>query len=262
MGFWALQKWLFYDALLDLVPKEAKVENCVIGRHWVMVESDLGEAGLAHFLGGESAAQLPDPASFIGQNLWEVAKLVKSWDNFAAAIGLSAINSAANSRLSHLIDDKASLDPRKDCAFDFFLDKTRGRKVTVVGHFPHLDKIAKVATLTILERNPQAGDLPDPAAEYVLDDQDAVFLTGTTIINKTLPRLLELTQGKEVFLVGPSVPMFSELFKFGVTSLSGTLVADRKKMAEAIAAGLSEEIFQNGGLMVNIYREDLANAKI
>ena len=143
----------------------------------------------------------------------------------------AAINAAANSRLSSLITPETLAAPRLGSAFDYFLDRVKGLKVAVVGHFPKLESLAEETTLTILERQPQPGDLPDPAAEYVLEDQDAVFLTGTTIINKTLPRLLELAEGKDVFLVGPSVPMFEELFKFGLASLSGTLVADPKDLA-------------------------------
>jgi uncharacterized protein (DUF4213/DUF364 family) len=91
-----------------------------------------------------------------------------------------------------------------------------------------------------------------------LDEQEAVFLTGTTIINKTLPRLMELSQGKDVFLVGPSVPMFPELFKFGFASLSGTLIANFKSMSSAVSEGMSEEIFHHGGLMINLLRESYA----
>ncbi|MDR1873247.1 MAG: DUF364 domain-containing protein [Deltaproteobacteria bacterium] len=256
MGTLARPKWLFYDFLLDLVPSEARVKNCVTGEHWVMVETDSGGCGLAHFLKRTGPTSAPDPKSFLNRPLSELASLVKSWDNSTAAMGLAAINAVANANLQDLKENPAP--PKSACAFDFFLDRTRGRRVAVVGHFPNLDKIADVAKLTILERNPQPGDLPDPTAEYVLDEQDVVFLTGTTIINKTLPRLMELAQGREVYLVGPSVPMFPELFKFGFASLSGTMVINPESMAQAVSQGLSEEIFTHGGLMVNLLKENYA----
>jgi uncharacterized protein (DUF4213/DUF364 family) len=252
------RKWLFYDALLDLVPPEAKVKSLVAGLHWFLLESDQGGLGLAHRLKQDLPSSAPDPLSLVGQPLRAAAALVKSWDNDSAAIGLAAINSAANARLSRLLaaDAPGPANLTEGSAFDYFLERTRGRKVAVVGHFPNLENLAEAATLTILERRPQPGDLPDPAAEYVLEEQDAVFLTGTTILNKTLPRLLDLSQGKDVFLVGPSVPMFPELFKFGFASLSGTLVANRDDLAQAVAEDLSEEIFQRGGRMVNLSREN------
>ncbi|MDR2142170.1 MAG: DUF364 domain-containing protein [Deltaproteobacteria bacterium] len=257
MGFLAQQKWLFYDTLLSLIPPAVTVKSCVVGPYWTLVESDQGAVGLAHRLSQNLPAEAPSPDSLTGRPLVEVAQLVKSWDLTSAALGLAAINAAANARLSSLVATRDNnYSPRGGCAFDFFLDRVRGRRVTVVGHFPNLEKMAQVADLTILERQPRPGDWPDPAAEYILDEQQAVFLTGTTIINKTLPRLLELAQGRDIFLVGPSVPMFPELFKFGFTSLSGTLIIDFPAMAAAVAQGCAEEIFERGGLMVNLLRED------
>ncbi|MDR1085832.1 MAG: DUF364 domain-containing protein [Deltaproteobacteria bacterium] len=256
MGLRSLQKWLFYDTLLGLVPENSKVKNVAAGPHWVVIESDQGGLGMAHCLKQNLPSRAPNHQDLIGQPLARVAGLVKSWDLVTASIGLAAINAAANARLEPL---KQSLQPdssKVGCAFDFFLDKVRGKKVAVVGHFPNLEKMAEAATLTILERHPQPGDLPDPAAEYILDEQDAVFATGTTIINKTFPRLLELSQGADFYLVGPSTPMFPELFKFGLTSLSGTLVRNYPPMAAAVSEGLSEEIFHHGGIMVNLLKED------
>ncbi|MDR1394925.1 MAG: DUF364 domain-containing protein [Deltaproteobacteria bacterium] len=248
-------KWDFYDLLLDLVPLEAKVKNCTRGPHWVAVESDQGGMGLAHCLPQSWPSTAPDGQSLAGKPLKEAAELVKSWDFVTASMGLAAVNAAANQRLMLRPDFSAGEKSPAGCAFDFFLDKVRGRKVAVVGHFPNLEKIAAACSLTILERNPQPGDLPDPAAEYILPEQGAVFLTGTTIINKTLPRLLELSQGADIFLVGPSTPMFPELFRYGLTSLSGTLVQSYPAMAQAVSEGLSEEIFQHGGLMINLLKE-------
>jgi uncharacterized protein (DUF4213/DUF364 family) len=256
MGIVALQKWLFYDTLLSLIPPQAVVVNCVAGRYWYLVETNEGGIGLSHLLKQDAPSTVPKPLDIIGRPLSEVAALVKSWDIPSAALGLAAINAAANARHKELIEAGIGSKARQGCAFDFFLERLRGKKVAVVGHFPNLEKIAEVADLVILERHPQPGDLPDPAAEYILEERDAVFLTGTTIINKTLPRLLELSQGKEVFLVGPSAPMFPELFKFGFASLSGTLIANPPAMAAAVAGDLSEEIFHHGGLMINLLREN------
>jgi uncharacterized protein (DUF4213/DUF364 family) len=253
MGYLAAYKWYFYNTLLNLVPKTATVTNCALSRAWVMVESDLGGTGLAHFLGEGEDGQIPKPSSLIGQPLIEVAKRVKSWDNGSAAIGLAAINAAANSRLGSLITPETLAAPRLGSVFDYYLDRVKGLRVAVVGHLPNLESWEEETTLTILERHPQPGNLPYPAAEFVLEDQDAIFLTGATIINKTFPHLLELAVGRRVFLVGPSVPMFEELFKYPLASLSGTLVADPKDLAAAINEGLAEEIFERGALMVNLF---------
>ena len=50
--------------------------------------------------------------------------------------------------------------------------------------------IAPLCRLSILERDPVLGDYPDSACEYILPEQDYVFITGMTLVNKTLPHLL------------------------------------------------------------------------
>jgi uncharacterized protein (DUF4213/DUF364 family) len=129
----------------------------------------------------------------------------------------------------------------------------RGKKVAVVGHFPRLEKLRDAAReFSIIERDPQPGDLPDAAAEYLLPAMEVVFITGSSLANKTLPRLLELTANAYVGLVGPSVPMTPILFQEGIDSLSGTVFLDFPRIAKAIAAGESSSLFRHGGFRVNL----------
>ena len=114
-------------------------------------------------------------------------------------------------------------------------------RVTVVGHFPHVDRIAEYADLTVLERNcTQALDTPDPACEYVLPKSDYTFITGVTIINKTAPRLLDLTKYGTTVMVGPSVVMSPFLFDWGVEMLAGSVVADPDKARFAVMNGAGQ----------------------
>ena len=74
--------------------------------------------------------------------------------------------------------------------FDSILPAIKGRKVAVIGRFPNLEPLAAQCRCTSGNRRPQSGDFPDPACEYLLPSMDYVFITGSTFINKTLPRLL------------------------------------------------------------------------
>ncbi|MEN6473015.1 MAG: DUF364 domain-containing protein, partial [Syntrophaceae bacterium] len=94
------------------------------------------------------------------------------------------------------------------------------------------------------------GDLPDPAAEYILPLQDAVFITATTLINKTLPRLIELSRESFVVLVGPSTPLTPVLFDYGVKALAGTVVVDEAKVWRHVAEGGERSVFSHGARMV------------
>ena len=114
-------------------------------------------------------------------------------------------------------------------------------RVVVVGHFPHVERIEEYARLTVLERKcSQAGDVPDPACEYVIPGADYLFMTGVTIINKTAPRLLELARNATTVLVGPSVIMSSVLFEQGADALAGSVVADPEKARFAIKNGTGQ----------------------
>ena len=108
----------------------------------------------------------------------------------------------------------------------------------------------------MLERIPGTDDLPDPACEYVLPEQDYVFITATAIINKTLPRLLELSRGATVFLVGPSTPFTPVLFQHGIHTLAGTVVLEPDSVWRAAQEGAARSVFEYGAQMVKVSRED------
>lgn len=130
---------------------------------------------------------------------------------------------------------------RKMDAFELHrprIEASASKNVVVVGHFPHVERIAEYANLTVLERNCAHDlDTPDPACEYVLPDADFAFFTGVTLINKTAPRLLELASGAETVLVGPSVVMSPTLFEHGADVLAGSVVADPEKVRFAVKNG-------------------------
>ncbi len=98
----------------------------------------------------------------------------------------------------------------------------------------------------ILERQPMADDYPDPACEYLLPDADWVFLSGTTIINKTFPRLAELSQQATTVLMGPSVPWLPQLHEFGIDYIAGITVTDASLLYQTLSEGGGVKIFENG----------------
>ncbi|MEA1945155.1 MAG: DUF364 domain-containing protein [Euryarchaeota archaeon] len=111
------------------------------------------------------------------------------------------------------------------------------KKIAMVGHFPMVDDLRKVADeLWVMERQPQKGDLPDTAAEHLIPQADIVAITSSAIVNKSIERLLELSQGFTIVL-GPGTPMSEVLFDYGVDMIAGIRVADEATMMAKIAQG-------------------------
>jgi uncharacterized protein (DUF4213/DUF364 family) len=144
-------------------------------------------------------------------------------------------------------------DDRK--AFEVWLEKVRGKKVAVIGHFMHLEQtLGGSCELSILERRPGPGDYPDSACEFILPEQDFVFSTGVTLINKTLPRLLELSRRQGMILAGPTVPLAPPLFGFGALDLQGLVITDPDLCREVISGKAESASVFDAGKRISIAR--------
>ena len=248
--------WEIYDTLIETVPPDSQVQACLAGQHWFAVRSE--GTGLA-MTPREGDGCLPRAGEMAGTPTRDLAASLKSWNLHEAALGLAAINSALNAGTS--IERSAGLrvgeQPDED-VFTSLLGEFRGRKVAVVGHFRNLERVQAVCDLSILERLPQPGDFPDPACEWILPEQDYVVITATTLINKTLPRLLELSRNARVVLAGPSTPLTPKLFQFGIDMLAGLVVEDETKVWTVIQEGGRHQIFDRGSRKVHLTREAAA----
>lgn len=150
--------------------------------------------------------------------LKQAAAFVKSWDFREAALGLATINASVNRR------ERFGSQENPD-AFLRFRDRCEGGKVAVIGRFAYLEKrLEGLCDMYVLERAPSGDDYPDPACEYLLPDMDVIFITGSTVQNKTMPRLLELSKDAFTIISGPSAPMDDVLFQMGADALCGFCV--------------------------------------
>lgn len=253
--------WEIYDMLIEGVPEDIAVTDYALGTSWSYVAAECG-CGVAMTMRG--GAQ-----SMRGKNeriatLKDMARLVKSWNLQDSVLGVAALN-AWYSRCDLLdswgavYEEAAELrrEDRKHEALQEFRLAMMGRKVTVIGHFPQVGALSEYcAELTVLERNPHDTDLPDSACEYVLPTQDLVFITGTTITNKTLPRLLELARRAVTVMTGPSVVADPRLFECGVDVLAGSVVADPELVAFLVKNGRGN-LFGKALRMMRVVRPGL-----
>lgn len=246
--------WKLYDDLLEGIPSDLVIEDCLVGIHWILVRSSgigmampPGEGSPRHGLG-------PD---LRGRKVREIAQSAKSWNFLEAAIGIAAMNSWYNSPAVLATTWKGGVAGASDSnLFEEWEGRLEGRKVAVIGHFPGLEKLASKCRLSILERKPLDGDFPDPACEYVLPEQDVVVATGTTLMNKTLPRLLALSQG-EFALTGPTTPLSPVVLRHGATQLAGSAVLDERSVWSHVAQGGDRSVFRHGTKMIRFSAKDL-----
>lgn len=247
-------EWNLYKRLIEGIPEDIKVKDYWIGSHWIMLEAECGFGMSMLTRGGSGSFSLNSQPLYM--TLRDVACLATSWNFMEASVGIAALNAwySSGERIEEagmIIESKTSND-----AFDLYKKNCVGKKVAIIGHFPLVERLADECELTILEREPQAGDIPDPACEYVIPHQDINFITGITLTNKTITRLLELARNAKgnVVMVGPSVVPSSVFYDFGVDCLAGSVIVDPERARSAILHGATSQIFGKGVEKMRIER--------
>jgi len=128
------------------------------------------------------------------------------------------------------------------------IDLSVKKQVCVVGAF--LSYIKKVAesnsVLKIIELNENAVPdeyrryfVPSHLSEEVISQSDVVIITGSSLANNTLDKLMEVVPEKaRVILVGPTSGLIPDvLFSLGVDIIGATYITDSDKMFELVAEG-------------------------
>jgi len=234
-----------YDLLLESSRSQATVQEIVIGLTWTFCRAE----GIGLCMSpGQPNRTLSWSGTLVGRAIADLTPWVRSWDSYQATIGMAAINSVINSA-SPLLPQAQPLSPQGSAnlaVFEHFLPLIRGKRVAIIGRYPGLAQYEQEADITVLERQPIAQDLPDTACEYLLPEADWVFLTATSIANKTFPRLVELSQQAELVLMGPTTPWLPELADMGINYLAGVNITHPDGLRQTIAEGGGTRIFDGG----------------
>lgn len=221
-----------YEGIIDAVPRGLRVTETCRGERWSMAFNEKN-AAVAMFTPGSSIPPL-FPEGLNGLEVHQAAEGIKSWNFAEASMALAAVNSALNTearvRALHAED---SMDRYYTQGLDF-----KGKTVGLIGHLngpPEMRRDAK--TVYTLEKAPQEGDYPDSACDWLLPRCDIVIITGSSLINKTLPHLLSLCRGAYTILTGPSVPLCPALLEQGIDRIAGMVVTDSEGMKNSVLSG-------------------------
>jgi len=221
-----------YEALAAGVTSEAPVLEAVFSKYWAMAAAAEG-LGIAMATPCDSISAVY-PAGIVGLPLHEAAKAAASWNLTEASLGLAAANAFYNTPAR--MEQLQSFEPFENYSTEGIdLD---GRTVGIIGHMHGPKGLReKAKAVYVIERAPKPGDYPDAACDWILPQCDLVLITGSSLINKTLPHLLALCTDAVTILTGPSVPMCPALLDFGIDRLAGLVVTDRPGMAAHVTEG-------------------------
>ena len=220
-----------------------KVHTCVF---WTAVVSR--NCGLASTFHEEHShhRMVRDVGNLRRKSALELSEYAKSDNLLEASIGMAAINSLIAIGEAECVEENA---------FDVLARKGRGVNVAIIGHFPRVPQLRKVARkLWVIEQRPREGDLPAEAAECILPQADVVGITGTSFINHTIEKLLELSKRSFTVVVGPTSPLSPVLFDYGVDVIGGVKVVEPEKAIRSISEGAIFKQVQ-GVKLVTVVRE-------
>ncbi|MBU3213749.1 DUF364 domain-containing protein [Clostridium estertheticum] len=244
--------WEIYDDLIDGIPKRFIADEIICGKYNSYVRSGNG-CGIS---GNNSKNETRMPMfakNLVGMPLREVATCVKSWNFMEASIGGAAINAYYNNPQVARANGVEFSDNNRveDRVFDPFImsqNYVKGKKVVVVGHFPYLENLLEpICDLSIIEWEPEEGDYPMYASEYLIPKCDYVYLSSASIVNKTLPRLLELSKNaKQITMVGRGTTLSPKLFNYGIGDLSGFMIKDNLRAFRVVAGAENVKISTAG----------------
>ncbi|HML37961.1 MAG TPA: DUF364 domain-containing protein [Bacillota bacterium] len=244
--------WEIYDELIRGIPESWKTEEIVRGSSFAYVRSEggLGIAGNVDY-----DYRMPvSSKNMEGASLREVAELIKSWNFYEATVGHAALNAYYNNpnvarESGAPVKDSMHVEDRIYDPFIMNQNEIKGKSVTVLGHFPYIENMFEpVCDVKVIRGEiPLDGDYPVTAAEYLIPESEFVFIGSACFVEKTLPRLLELSKNaQKVTIVGPSTTMAPLLFEYGVGDLSGYVIKDTERAARIIKGAENGKIYSTG----------------
>lgn len=243
--------WEIYDALINKIPANLSVDELICGNGISYIRSGNG-SGISGFRPYETRIPM-FTHNLLGAPLREVAACVKSWNFVEASVGQAAINAYYNNpevarKNGVNFSDARRVEDRTSDPFIMSQNEIKGKRVGVVGHFPYLENLFEpVCDLSIISWNPLEGDYPLSACEYLLPECEYVYLTCSSIADKTLPRMLQLSRSaRRVTIVGPATPLAAVLFDYGVCELSGFVIKDNALACRIVAGAEKVRIFSAG----------------
>lgn len=219
------------DSLLDALDFNAPLKDVCQGPFQTAVLSRYcGLAATPHEAESHhEETPVKEAGILLEKSALELAEMAKSPNPYEATIGMATINSLIEIDINSCIELNAG---------DLLAERSKDKTAALIGHFPFVPKLRQAAReLWVIERQPQAGDLPEDEAEKYIPVAEVVGITGTAFTNHTIEYLLELCAPDAfVVILGGTTPLSSALFAYGADAVSGAQVVD----SAAVLLGISQ----------------------
>lgn len=213
-------------ALADSVVSNTTVTKVLVGLNWTMVRAG-SFCGIARSpdRGTEGGRTVRSGEPLAGKTLAETARMLLSLDPLRRSIGLAAVNAFWN---------RPGAEGDEERLWGFADFQPPGNGLVIVGGFREAQQ--RLPNAQILEREPKPGDFSVCDTDSVLTDATAIAITGQTLMNASLERLLrQAAHVPKRLLIGPSVPICPLLLEHGLTGAYGIAISDADATEQFIA---------------------------
>ncbi len=249
------------------------IERIVIGIFFTGVKLNNGHGGLCFtpiktipeaVCCPSSAKAMPNSGKIKGTRVGAILDGMFHGNAMKRAIGIAVMNALSNTVWAtqgfngHVIQKDA--DPLDDYVFP------EGGKAVVVGALvPYLRMLKNQnRDFCILEKDVSTlkpdelpRHVPEQRAHEKVAEADLLIITGTTLLNDTLEKLLDAAKpGADIFVVGPTASMLpGAFFARGVTAIGGVTVTRPDLLLDTLAeAGSGYHFFGKSADKVVIAR--------
>lgn len=195
---------------------KVKIRDAVIGLSLIGIELDNSNVGVTYVLreGLQAGCSIfPYAQKVIGHNAYDIARwALDGCDNIQRGIGMAVITAA--SRSLNLEDADTSVNP-------FSISVRSTDTIGMIGYIaPVAARLGKKVKRVVafdegISKCGGANDMVMPMEEQTnyLPQCDIVIMSGTTMINGTIDKLLKICKNaREIVLIGSSCPMYPNAF--------------------------------------------------
>jgi len=269
----------YVENILGNELQNLSVERAVLGLFFSGVKLNDGNGGLCFTPIKEipeavccpsSAKAMPLSGKLAGRSVLDYLADLTSDNILKKTLAIAVLNALSASCWAKMPNKPYQLEVGKD-AFDEIHLPEKGKTVVIGALAPILKKLMQAeADFHVLEMDAatlKPREMPyyapaDQASLYV-PQADLLVITGVTLLNGTLPGLLQMAKpGAEIVVTGPTASMLPDsFFQRGVTILGGILVTKPDELLDIISEGGSGYHFFGKSAERLIIRNTLATQK-